>query len=108
MRKINTYTSLRDSESESASDFYNNLADKTLKCVGVLASYDLGNCASVSDIKDRMGINYGALAKMVSYLEHKKYVSLNIEDKSGVSEISPNHVCVKLTQEGLNAILKEK
>jgi hypothetical protein len=31
MRKINTYTSLRDSESESASDFYNNLADKTLK-----------------------------------------------------------------------------
>jgi hypothetical protein len=55
-----------------------------------------------------MGINYGALAKMVSYLEHKKYVSLNIEDKFGVSEISPNHVCVKLTQEGLNAILKEK
>lgn len=108
MKRNNIYSSLRNSSSESAANFYQNLADKTLKCVGLMTTYDLEKKVTIYDIKERMGINYNALAKIVSLLESQKYVFLTIGKPSeSSSELSPNDLCVSLTKEGLNAILKD-
>ncbi|MGL6410997.1 MULTISPECIES: hypothetical protein [Aeromonas] len=108
MKRNNIYSSLRNSSSESAANFYQNLAEKTLKSVGLMTSYDLEKKVTIYDVKVRMGINYNALAKIVSLLESQNYVLLTIGNSSEPSlEVSPNDLFVSLTKEGLNAILKD-
>lgn len=106
MKRNNIYSSLRNSSSESAANFYQNLADKTLKCIGLMTAYDLTKEVTIFDIKERMGINYNALAKIVSLLESQNYVLLKL-GKASAHDLTPTNLCVSLTKEGVNAILKD-
>ncbi|TSH80996.1 Rrf2 family transcriptional regulator [Pantoea sp. paga] len=103
-----SYTALRDSEAKSTERFYHDLSTKTLKCIGRITSFDTGSSTNIAEIKSYMGINYNALAIIVSNLKKLGYITLFL-DKNNSQEVNsgvgPDHLNIKLTKEGLNAIL---
>jgi len=110
MKKNISYSALRDSEARSSVSFYQELSDKTLKYIGKITSHDLQMSTSISELKTLMGINYNALAMIVGNLKNSGYITMFLEHekpaKAGESHVGPEDLRIKLTKEGLNAILK--
>lgn len=105
-----SYSTLRDSEAKTQVNFYNDLAIKTLRCIGMLTSYDLDKFTTISKTKSTMGINFNALAKIISALRSTEYVRLHIDDdlkNNKNREIGPDDLKIYLTNNGLRLILKD-
>ena len=100
-----SYSALRDSEARSTVNFFQELSMKVLKCIGILTSHNVLDTTTVFDVKSKMGINYNALANIISDLESKKYITLSIGDM-GTEDVGPESLLIKLTQDGLHEILK--
>lgn len=107
MKKITSYSALRDSETKSTLDFYEELSYKTLKCIGILTSHNSKSTTSIRQVKSLMGVNYNALATIVKGLKKAEYISVSIDPTPRpVNTVGPDNLNIKLTQEGLNEILK--
>ncbi|MRT13171.1 hypothetical protein GJV07_12820 [Enterobacteriaceae bacterium RIT711] len=103
-----SYTALRDSEAKSSERFYQDLSAKTLKCIGRITSFDLESSTNISEVKNYMGINYNALAIIITNLKNSGYIKLFLDSNSPQGEnnnVGPDNLNIKLTKDGLNAIL---
>ncbi|WP_437410955.1 hypothetical protein [Serratia marcescens] len=103
-----SYTALRDSEAKSSERFYQDLSTKTLKCIGRITSFDMESSTNISEIKNYMGINYNALAIIITNLKNSGYITLFLDHDNFQGEknnVGPDDLNIKLTKEGLNAIL---
>jgi hypothetical protein len=109
MRKSTvTYSALRASEHRTDVSFYEELAHKTLLTIGQLVDFSVDSEVSIYAIKQRMGINFAALAKIFDNLNSKRYISMQLSGAVNVGgEIGPEDVVVSLTHDGLNEILKK-
>ena len=109
MKRIMSYSALRDSKAKSTLDFYEELSNKALKCIGVLTSHDASSTTTIKQIKSIMGINYNALATIVKGLKKSGYISVSIINHEHVGDsdnVGPDNLNIRLTREGRNAILK--
>ncbi|EBG6450403.1 hypothetical protein FI910_01860 [Salmonella enterica] len=103
-----SYTALRDSEAKSSERFYQDLSAKTLKCIGRITSFDTESSTNILEIKSFMGINYNALAIIITNLKNSGYITLFLDSNDSLREkdnVGPDDLNIKLTKEGLNAIL---
>jgi hypothetical protein len=103
-----SYTALRDSEAKSSERFYQDLSAKTLKCIGRITSFDLESSTNILEIKSLMGINYNALAIIITNLKNSGYINIFIGPNAHRGEnnnVGPDNLNINLTKDGLNAIL---
>lgn len=104
-----SYTALRDSEAKSSERFYQDLSAKTLKCIGRITSFEVESSTNILEIKSLMGINYNALAIIITNLKNSGYIKVflnqNQNQNQNQNHVGPDDLNISLTKDGLNAIL---
>lgn len=100
-----SYTALRDSEAKSSERFYQDLSAKTLKCIGRITSFEVESSTNILEIKSFMGINYNALAIIITNLKNSGYIKVFLNPNQNQNNVGPDDLNISLTKDGLNAIL---
>ena len=107
-RNTITYSALRASEQKTDTSFYEELSYKTLLTIGQMVDHNLSKNIKILNLKERMGINFAALAKIAINLKSQNYINLNLTNTTAnVDSVNPEDLIVSLTNDGLNLILKK-
>lgn len=98
----NSYSSLRAAENKVSNDFYQSLADKVLLLIAKLERGDISRQVQVSNIKEMMGINFHALAKVLETLiiEEKIDYDFSNGEEANVDNLTIDDLSVRLTEKG--------
>lgn len=103
-----TYSELRASEQKTNTSFYEELSSKTLLTIGQMVGHDINKSVKIQKLKDKMGINFAALAKISENLKSQNYIHLKLAKQSRENgAINPDNIVVSLTNDGLDLILKK-
>lgn len=96
----NSYSSLRAAENKVNNDFYQSLADKVLILIAKLERGDILQPVPVFKIKEKMGINFAALAKVLETLIMEEKIDCNYPDGVDTDDLTIEDLSVKLTEKG--------
>ena len=70
--------------------------------IGNLSNFNTSNLIYISHLKNRMGVTYGALSKLIIILKDEGYIKLSLVDHS--SNEPEKELSVTITKTGLEKI----
>lgn len=93
-------SSLRSARTQSNKSLYDKLSKDFLVLIAVTADFDCNAAVPLSFFKNKMGITYTAISKIIKILSDERYVTLKLDDSKG----KENELLVFITDIGLEKI----